>query len=213
MRISIASAIAILLFSVPAISSAAICDDNEALLKLSDDNRVSHDYFDDYYISRHKGVYQIFSRKRLQLDFSKLVRVMDRHEDYPEFMPGYRSIKVHRNPNGQVLTAIRFRTTFSPFTSRFTNRVEMVHNEDEYQQCWRQLDEKDELVIEEFAKAPKVNQGFWRVVRLESDLVEITYFSMIKPPVSIPSLLYRQIVKGSYQDVFERLVERTLSSE
>lgn len=213
MRISKAAAITILLFSVPAISSAAICDDNEALLKLSDDNRVSHDYFDDYYISRHKGVYQIFSRKRLQLDFSKLVRVMDRHEDYPEFMPGYRSIKVHRNPNGQVLTAIRFRTKFSPFTSRFTNRVEMVHNEDEYQQCWRQLDEKDELVIEEFAKAPKINQGFWRVVRLDSNLVEITYFSMIKPPVSIPSLLYRQIVKGSYQDVFESLVERTLSSE
>ena len=209
MKSSIATVVAILLFSVPAISSASICDDNEALLKLSDDNRVNHDYFDDYYISRHKGVYQIVSRKRLKLDYSTLVRVMDRHENYPEFMPGYRSIKVHRNPNGQVLTAIRFRTTFSPFTSRFTNEVEMVHNEDEYQQCWRQLDEKDELVIEEYAKAPKINQGFWRVIRLDSDVVEIAYFSMIKPPVSIPSLLYRQIVKGSYHDVFER----TLSSE
>ena len=209
MRISIAAVVAILLFCVPAISSASICDDSEALLKLSDDNRVNHKYFDDYSVSRHKGVYQIFSRKRLKLDYSTLVRVMDRHENYPEFMPGYRSIKVHRNPNGQVLTAIRFRTTFSPFTSRFTNEVEMVHNEDEYQQCWRQLDEKDELVIEEYAKAPKINQGFWRVIRLDSDVVEIAYFSMIKPPVSIPSLLYRQIVKGSYHDVFER----TLSSE
>jgi len=212
-RISIAAATAILLFSVPVISSAAICDDNEALLKLSDDNRVRHDYFDDYYISRHKGVYRIFSRKRLKLDFSTLVRVMDRHEDYPAFMPGYRQIKVHRNPNGQVLTAIRFRSTFSPFTSRFTNRVEMEHNEVEYQQCWHQLDENDELVIEEFAKAPKINQGFWRVVGLDNDLVEITYFSMIKPPVSIPGFLYKRIVKGSYQEVFERLIERTRSSE
>ena len=191
---------------------AGLCEDNQALLDYADDDRVASDYFDAYFIARHGKVYHIHARKRVELDFATLLRVMETHEEHPDFMPGYRWIEVVRNPDGETLTALRFRSTFSPFTSRFTTLVETSAIDREYQQCWRQLEPDDPRVIEEFSNAPRVNQGIWRFVILDDGTVEMNYFSLIRPPVSIPSWLYKNIVKGTYQEVFEKIILRARGS-
>ena len=202
-----------LIYAAPSIAYAGLCDDNLAQMSISSDDRVTSDYFDDYFISQHGSVYHIFSNKQVQLNFTTLVQVMEAPEHYPEFMPGYRGIKIVGNPDGELLTAISFRTGFTPFTSHFTTLVETTSSDSEYQQCWRQLDENDTRVIEEFSMAPKTNQGFWRFKKTASGEIEMSYFSMIKPPVPIPGFLYKRIVKSSYKDVFEQIIRRTRSRQ
>lgn len=200
-----------LLYMLPAITFASLCNDNHALMQVAEEDRVSSDYFDAYFISMHRGVYHIQAKKQVALDFTTLKEVMEAHEDHPEFMPGYRRVKVVRNSDGELLTGLKFRTSFSPFTSHFTTVVETTDSNQEYQQCWRQLEEDDPRVIEEYSMAPKTNQGLWSLRKLEDGIVEVNYFSMIKPPVPIPSFLYKRIVKDSYRDVFKQIIRRTRS--
>ena len=191
---------------LPLIAKAEICAEIEALKNFSANDRIKSDYFDEYSVSRKAGVYHVYSRKQKRLEFSNLVAVMARFEDYPRFMPGYKGIQVKQGTKGEVLTAIRFRPAFSPFTSQFTNRVEIVDIDNEYKQCWSQLDEKDEQVIEDFKSAPLTNKGIWRFIKKKPGVVEIHYFSVIEPPLSIPGWLYRKIIKNSYEEVFKAII-------
>jgi ribosome-associated toxin RatA of RatAB toxin-antitoxin module len=202
-----------LIYAAPSLAFEGLCSDSLAQINLSNDDRVISDYFDDYLISRHGGVYHIFSNKQVQLNFTKLVQVMEAPEHYPKFMPGYRGIKIVRTTEGELLTAISFRTEFTPFTSRFTTLVETTSSDREYQQCWRQLDENDPRVIEEFSMAPKTNQGFWQFRKMASGMIEMNYFSMIKPPVPIPAFLYKRIVESSFKDVFKHIIQRTRAKQ
>ena len=197
---------------MPLIAAADICVENQALMHFLEQDRVASDFFDSYYITRKNGVYHIYCNKRIRLQFSTLTWVMEGHEEYPKFMPGYKAIKVERNSEGKLFTAIKFRASFSPFTSRFTTQVETSNKEFEYRQCWLQLDRNDSRVIEEFKSAPRVNQGFWLLVKLDDGIIEMNYFSAIQPPVSIPGWLYKKIIKGSYEDVFEAIISRVQST-
>ncbi len=208
MRLDAASIVLLVACALPVAASAGLCDENQALIDVGDDDRVASDYFDDYFIARHGDIYHIHARKRIELDFLTLYQVMDMQQHHAEFMPGYKHVEVVANPGDESLTAIRFRASFSPFTSRFTTRVESRVGERDYRQCWRQLDAADSRVIEAHKMAPKINQGYWRIVVLEDGRVDMQYYSMIDPPVAIPEFLYKRIARGSYREVFEHIIER-----
>lgn len=194
---------------LPAIAGADLCDENRELISFGQDDRVESEFFDAYYIARHGDIYHIHARKQVELDFVILYQVMDMQQDHAEFMPGYERVEVIAHPDDVSLTAIRFRPSFSPFTSRFTTHVESRIGERDYRQCWRQLDAADSRVIESHKRAPNINQGYWRFVELDGGRVDMQYYSMIDPPVPIPEFLYKRIARGSYQEVFEQIIART----
>jgi len=171
-------------------------------------DRVKSDYFDDYYIRNRDGAYYIRATKRLSLTFTRAAKVLSGLERYAQFMPGYSRIRVVRNPDGAIYTAIRFQADFSFFESSFTNRVEILQSPAGYRQCWWQLQAHDPAVIEEFRRAPKVNHGYWRVAPAAGGGVVLRYFSVIKPPIPIPGFFYRYVVSNSYREVFEHLADR-----
>ena len=193
---------------LPAASIAGICDENQALMDFSEQDRVQSEYFAAYYITRKKKVYYIYANRRVFVPLQRLVEVMDAFTDYPEFMPGYRDIKIATGDEDELLTAIKFRADFSPFTSHFTTQVESHRDATEYKQCWQQLKPDDTRVIEEYRSAPRVNQGFWWLTEAGDGMVEMNYFSVIRPPVSIPGWLYESIVKGTYAEVFDAIIHR-----
>ena len=65
-------------------------------------------------------------------------------------------------------------------------------------------------MIEDYKRAPLVNKGFWWLMKKDNEEIEISYFSMIQPPLPIPAWLYKQIVKDSYEEVFRKLILRTM---
>ena len=188
---------------------AGICDDVQVLFQASESDRVDSDFFDAYHVTRKKGVYKIYAKKRVDLKISSIIAVMNNLEAFDKFMPGYKDILVRKNPNGEILTTIEFSPSFSPVDSLFTNEVEIEELATWYQQCWRQLDSKDKRVTEKFDNAPETNSGFWNITKTGDGYVEITYFSAIQPPVRIPGFLYKWILKNSYQDAFQALIKRT----
>lgn len=200
----------LVLAALPLAGMARICSEVEALKDFSESDQLRSGYFDEYFIKKQQRVFHIHFRKRIQLDFSAIKHVLNGLEDYPEFMPGYKAIKVKRNSDGEILTGIRFRPSFSFFVSRFTNQVEISDGTEVYKQCWQQLEENDKRVIEEHKSAPVVNKGYWRLEKKEDDEIEISYFSVIQPPLPIPAWLYRRIVKGSYEEVCRKVVMRAL---
>jgi hypothetical protein len=187
---------------------AGVCNEVQTLFQAAESDRVDNDFFDSYYIARKKGVYKVYVSKRVELELVSIAAVMNNLEVFDKFMPGYKDILVRRNPDGEILTAIEFSPSFSPFDSRFTNEVEISESATEYQQCWRQLDSKDNRVTEEFENAPDTNSGFWYIVKISDRSVEITYFSAIKPPVRIPGIVYKWILRNSYKGAFEALIRR-----
>ena len=194
--------------ALPLAGMARICSEVEALKDFSESDQVKSDYFDEFFIKKQERVFRIHLIKRMQLDFSTIKHVLSGLEDFPQFMPGYKAIKVKRNSDGEILTGIRFRPSFSPFMSRFTNQVEISDGTKVYKQCWQQLEENDKRVIEQHKSAPVVNKGYWRLEKKENEEIEISYFSVIQPPFPIPAWLYRRIVKGSYEEVYQKLVTR-----
>lgn len=108
---------------------------------------------------------------------------------------------------GNLLTGIEFRPWFSPFVSRFTTEVQKIYEYREYRQCWLQLAPDDPGVLESFENAPSVNRGFWWLIDRGDGFVDMHYFSVIRPPLSLPDWLYKLIVKNSYQDVFEAMIK------
>lgn len=202
----LATALCAGLWSTAAVSG--VCQRVEAEDSFAATDRVNSGYFDDYYIRSRRGIYFIRAVKHLSLTFSRAVKVLSKFEQYPQFMPGYKGIRVRRAADGVIYTAIRFRPDFSFFESRFTNRVEIAQFSAGYRQCWWQLQAKDPAAMEEFRAAPKVNHGYWRVTHTANGEVELRYFSAIDPPIPLPGFLYRHVVTNSYQEVFEHLVGR-----
>lgn len=194
--------------TVPFPVFAGICSHVESLKNFAEADKVESSYFDEYFIKEEEGVFYIRSKKRAQLAFPSLEQVMNALERYPEFMPGYKAIKVKRKPNGIILTAIRFRAPFSPFESRFTNQVEIKNHVGLYEQCWQQLEEDDPRVVESYKSAPLVNKGYWRLEKRQNNEVDISYMSVIRPPVPIPAWLYTFVVKSTYSEIFEKIVNR-----
>ena len=202
-------ALGLALAAAASAASAGICDEVQTLFQASASDRVDNDFFDAYHVTRKGGVYKVYASKRVSLELASIAAVMNDLEVFDQFMPGYQDIDVRRDPGSEILTAIEFAPSFSPFDSRFTNEVEIEQGAAGYRQCWRQLDPKDERVQKKFDNAPETNSGFWNILRTGDGRIEITYFSAIEPPVRIPGFLYKWILENSYQDAFEAIIDRT----
>ena len=189
---------------------AGLCQEVASRYSFIEADRQPSRYFNDYFIKQLNGVYYIFARKQVRLDYDIATRVMNDLESHPSFIPGYQSIEVVRQRSGEMLTAIRFRAAFSPLTSRFTNRVEILQTQDGYQQCWKQLQADDPRLLETPVHAPGVNLGYWRFDRQSGSMVDIQYFSMLQPPLPLPAWLYSRIVAGQYEGLFDRIIEHIL---
>ncbi|MEN8177743.1 MAG: hypothetical protein ABFS39_03905 [Pseudomonadota bacterium] len=188
---------------------AGVCTGIEAKNSLTNNDRASSSYFDEYLVRERHDVYFVYASKQVLLDLALARKVMSDLESHPNFIPGYQSIQVITGPDNEILTGLRFRAPFSPFSSRLTNQVEINDEQDRYKQCWEQLEADDSRVLEPHKNAPNINMGYWWFVRLSESSVKIHYFSIVRPPLAIPTWLYTRIVKGSYEDLFERIIERT----
>ncbi len=187
---------------------AGLCSEVGSLNRFNNLDRITSDFFDEYFIRKSNGRYFVYADKMASVDFASATKVMNHLESHPSFIPGYQSIKVLRGPDREILTGIRFRAAFSPFSSSFTNQVEIIDEQDRYKQCWEQLAAEDMRVIEDQKNAPKVNVGYWWLDKISESSVEIRYFSVVQPPLAIPAWLYTRIVKGSYEELFDRIIKR-----
>ncbi len=187
---------------------AGLCSKVDTANSFNTSDRVTSDFFDEYFVQERDDRYYIYANKMARLDFASATNVMSNLKSHPSFIPGYQSIKVMHGPDKEILTGIRFRADFSPFSSRFTNEVEIIDQQDHYKQCWEQLEAGDLRVIEDLKNAPKVNMGYWWFEKISESRVEMHYFSVVKPPLAIPSWLYTNIVKGSYEELFDRIIRR-----
>lgn len=192
---------------------AGICQSVEPNEEFRGSHRENSEFFDEYFVRDDDGTYRILAILKLRASMEQVVAIMNDLESFDEFMPGYRRIRVIRDEHGAIYTAIRFRPDFSFFESRFTNEVEVQHRSQDYRQCWSQLSDGDSRVVEEHAKAPKVNQGYWRVTPISAKQIELRYFSTIKPPIALPAFISEYVLKVSYREVFESIVGRLGGSE
>lgn len=129
-------------------------------------------------------------------------------------MHGYGAIKVVEESESEYLTSVHFVAPLPivHFESVFTNEVEIQSDVSVYKQCWQQLPEDDERVLEEFEGAPKVNRGYWLVENLGNHRAKLTYHSIIRPPLPLPLWLYKFVVKNSYVATFKKIIKRTESN-
>ncbi|MDJ0807413.1 MAG: hypothetical protein QNJ78_11320 [Gammaproteobacteria bacterium] len=187
---------------------AGLCAKIEPLFTFETADRLPSPYFDEYYIRQSDHVFYIAASKVVELDFSNATLVMNDLESHPSFIPGYQSIRVIADANEELLTGIHFHAAFSPFSSRFTNRVEIINEQAHYRQCWEQLDAEDGRVIAAYKNAPMINRGYWLFERQSEDLVGIHYFSMLQPPLMIPTWLYTRMLGSGYIGLFEQVIAR-----
>jgi hypothetical protein len=82
-----------------------------------------------------------------------------------------------------------------------------------YKQCWQQLAEDDERVLEQFESAPKVNRGYWQLENLGDQRSKLTYHSIIRPPLPVPLWLYKFTVENSYVDTFKKIINRAKADQ
>ncbi len=193
---------------LPPPSGADVCQSLGSRPQFGSDSVIENDYFDRYNIENIHGSYYIGATRTETLDLAVLIAVFDDFANWSDISPAYKSIEVRPLTTTLLLTGIRFRPSFSPFTSKFTNRIEVSNEEHIYRQCWRQLDEADEDVIEPYQNEPLENRGSWQVQRIDSQRVRIDYYSVIKPPIPLPAWLYRFVVRNSYVDTFERIIAK-----
>jgi hypothetical protein len=188
-------------------ATAGVCEETEAEDVFAAQDPIAAGYFDVFMVRRRDDTFFIRASKNLNTAFSATVAALDGIARHAEFIPGYRRIEVRAAGNGAYFTAIRFRPDFWFRESRFTNRVEVVASASSYRQCWRQLAPDDPNVLEAFSGAPAVNYGYWRVLPAPGG-VTLHYFSVIAPPVPLPTALYKHVTEYSYRDLFEKVAAR-----
>lgn len=185
-----------------------VCQKNKEGMDFSQKNMIKNKFFDQFFIEKRLDCYLIHASIISNANYFNLTEVLVDFEKYSEFMPGYKSIKIKKITPARLLACIHFRASFSPFLSVFTNEIEIDSDSSLYKQCWKQLKPNDTLIIKPFKNAPIHNSGSWEIIRLENGKTKTSYFSVIQPPVPIPSWLYRYIVKKSYVNVFKALFKR-----
>ena len=142
------------------------------------------------------------------ISFFRLVEVLQDINSYPSFMLAYKAIKTRQVTDSELLTSILFDPPLSPFTSRFTNEVEIISDFNNYQQCWRQLPQDDSRVEEKYHNAPIINKGYWQLESLGKSGTKISYHGAIKPPIPLPLIVYRFLVQNSYEESFNRILKK-----
>lgn len=192
----------------PVNTLADICQEVADQFYFAEKSSVETSYFEKYLLGKKKDVYYIHAIKTTKTEFNKLVQLFQDLDSYPEFMLGYKDIKVRHLSETDKLTSIKFDPPLSPFTSQFTNEVQAIIEQDSYQQCWRQLAENDKRLEEKNNNAPILNKGYWRLNNLGKEGTRISYHIAIEPPISMPLFLYRMIVKDSYEEIFDRIIKR-----
>lgn len=198
---------ALCLTPAPAAPTARVCAQVEALESFTPQDRAASAYFDRYLIRRREGALHVRFTKRLPLDVGATAQALRRLEDYPRFMSGYERVEVAPGPHGELLAAVRWRPAHSFFVSAFTQEVEVSDGAQGLRLCWRQLEHDDARALGERRRAPRVNQGYWRLERRAGGVVEINHFHAVEPQLPIPAWLYREIVEDSYEETCRRLVE------
>lgn len=186
---------------------ADICKRVIGAFYFAEESPVKNPFFDKYLIGKKHGVYYVYASKTTEINFSHLVSVLQEFNRYPDFMLGYKSVKTRQMTDTTLLTSILFSPPLSPFTSQFTNEVEILSGLNHYQQCWRQLPEDDSRIEEKHRNAPIVNSGYWALEKLRNNGTRISYHSAIKPPIPLPLFAYKFFVRNSYVETFERIFE------
>jgi hypothetical protein len=194
---------------------ALLCEpiEAEAVVFAAAEHEHRPRYFDTYVVRERDGVYSILAVKRARADFRRAVAVMNALERHAEFLPGYKWICVKRSADGTVHTALGFKPALLVPESRFTNQVEVVESEASYRQCWHQLPADSPHAMQAFRDEPVVNEGYWRVDAIDKEMIELSYFSSIKPPGTLASLVYGLAAQGVHQDLFEHVLARFAAPE
>ena len=189
----------------PLVAFSSICEQLEGQDQFDEKDRITSDYFSDYFISKRNDVYFVLAVKRVSADADQSMDVLDDLERHAEFLPNYNQICVLRLKAGEVYTGIRFQAWI--FESRFTNSVEISRSRTNYRQCWNQIRRDDRMIVEKYQSAPTANQGYWRIQTIDGKNIELRYFAIIQPPIEVP-LLYYHTLKNTYEKVFQAVLDR-----
>ena len=84
----------IIILFFPLFIYPSVCDSININYNFSNSSAIESDYFDEYYIEKRENTYFIYATHISDVKFSELVEIIGNFQEYPDFMPGYDSIKV-----------------------------------------------------------------------------------------------------------------------
>lgn len=136
----------------------------------------------------------------LSVDKEKLLSVITRYEDYPQFVEGCTAVKVERPSEGKSEGKIRVEYQVNVMSQNVTYTLD--HWED------RKTGKVEWALVE--SNFFKKNNGSWEVKSVGTGKSDVTYALDVEFKVPVPGFILNRLVKGSLPGMVKSFEKQAL---